>query len=171
MSTNSTTAYQVAAPAMSIPAKTARLRPTAQATTKPADLMAPSPSPVMYLVIFGAWLASLIWFQPRLLMLLDMAYNLPSRIALWTFIGFIDFAWLYGMYNLGVVLFAVFYQISKAPPPSPSCTPPATISWRRASAPVCSRTTQTTRCTFWTTLRSKPSKNAWTLLLRNTLVW
>ena len=73
--------------------------------------MAPSPSPVMYLSIFGAWLASLIWFQPRLLLLLDMAYDLPSRIALWTFVVFIDFAWLYGMYNVGVVLFAMLYRV------------------------------------------------------------
>lgn len=73
--------------------------------------MALPPSPVMYLTIFSAWIASLIWFQPRLLMLLDMAYDLPSRIALWTFIGFIDFAWLYGMYNIGVVGFAALYGV------------------------------------------------------------
>jgi cellulose synthase/poly-beta-1,6-N-acetylglucosamine synthase-like glycosyltransferase len=73
--------------------------------------MAAPPSPVMYLTIFAAWIASLIWFQPRLLMLLDMAYDLPSSIALWTFIGFIDFAWLYGMYNIGVVGFAALYGV------------------------------------------------------------
>lgn len=71
--------------------------------------MAAPPSPLLYIAIFSCWIASLIWFQPRLLVLLDMAYNLPSRIALWLFIGFIDFAWLYGMYNIGVVAFAFLY--------------------------------------------------------------
>lgn len=73
--------------------------------------MAAAPSPVMYIAIFSFWIASLIWFQPRLLMLLDMAYNIPSRITLWLFIGFIDFAWLYGMYNIGVVVFASLYGL------------------------------------------------------------
>ncbi len=75
----------------------------------PARPMAAPPSPVLYLTIFTCWIAALIWFQPRLLLLLDMAYNVPSTIALWLFIGFIDFAWLYGMYNLGVVGFAFLY--------------------------------------------------------------
>lgn len=78
----------------------------------PSHPMAAAPSPVMYITIFSFWIASLLWFQPRLLLLLDMAYSLPSRIALWTFIGFIDFAWLYGMYNLGVVAFAFLYRVS-----------------------------------------------------------
>lgn len=112
---------------MSLPSPTIHLpRAVAQATTKPADLMAPAPSPVMYLVIFGMWLLSLVWFQPRLLLLLDMAYNLPSRITLWTFIGFIDFAWLYGMYNLGVVLFAVFYTLLNKK--SPLVVAPAAVA-------------------------------------------
>lgn len=98
------TIHFTAAPALSLPAKT-----TVKTAEKPERLMAAPPSPVMYLTIFTAWIASLIWFQPRLLLLLDMAYDLPSRIALWTFIGFIDFAWLYGMYNIGVVAFATLY--------------------------------------------------------------
>ncbi|MBK7935930.1 MAG: glycosyltransferase [Lewinellaceae bacterium] len=98
----------VQAPAMSLPIETV-VQPPVKAAAKPERLMAASPSPVMYLTIFTAWIASLVWFQPRLLMLLDMAYNTPSRIAIWTFIGFIDFAWLYGMYNMGVVAFATVY--------------------------------------------------------------
>ncbi|MDX1911123.1 MAG: glycosyltransferase [Saprospiraceae bacterium] len=78
--------------------------------TNAATNLAKAPNPVMYITIFAVWLAAVVWFQPRLLMLLDMAYSLPSRIALWTFIGFIDFAWLYGMYNVGVVGFAAWHQ-------------------------------------------------------------
>jgi len=109
MSSKNTTQFSPAQ-VMSIPALPA-IKTTAQAPAKPECVMAASPSPVMYLTIFTAWVAALLWFQPRLLLLLDMAYSLPSRIALWTFIGFIDFAWLYGMYNIGVVAFATLYKM------------------------------------------------------------
>ncbi|MBL7775931.1 MAG: glycosyltransferase, partial [Saprospiraceae bacterium] len=93
-------------------------RTDALAGTKSAQ--APAPSALMYLTIFTAWVLAILWFQPRLLMLLDMAYNLPSRLALWLFIVFIDFAWLYGMYNLGVVGFALVYKLlaKKSIPPT-----------------------------------------------------
>ncbi len=71
---------------------------------------AKAPKPTLYIGIFATWLATVIWFQPRLLMLLDMAYSPGSRLALWAFILFINFAWLYGIYNIGVVLFALFYN-------------------------------------------------------------
>ncbi len=95
---------------MSLPVDAIRKQP-AKAAAKPERLMAAPPSPLMYLTIFTAWIASLLWFQPRLLLLLDMAYDIPSRIAIWIFIGFIDFAWLYGMYNMGVVAFASLYGL------------------------------------------------------------
>lgn len=75
--------------------------------------MAVSPKPTLYLTVFGAWLLALVWFQPRLLLLLDMAYNWASELALWLFIGFIDFAWLYGIYNVAIVGFAVWYQLMR----------------------------------------------------------
>lgn len=109
MPSKNTTQYS-ALQAMSVPA-TAIQAKAVKTSLKSDRLMAASPSPAMYLTIFSAWIASLIWFQPRLLMLLDMAYDMPSRIAIWTFIGFIDFAWLYGMYNMGVVAFATLYKL------------------------------------------------------------
>jgi cellulose synthase/poly-beta-1,6-N-acetylglucosamine synthase-like glycosyltransferase/uncharacterized membrane protein (UPF0136 family) len=105
MSSKNTVQF-TAAPALPLPSKTAK-----KSAEKTERTMAAPPNPIMYIAIFATWIASLLWFQPRLLLLLDMAYNLPSRIALWTFIVFIDFAWLYGMYNIGVVLFAIFYKI------------------------------------------------------------
>lgn len=69
-----------------------------------------APRPWMYVFIFTMWIASLAWFQPRLLTLMDMAYNTPSWIALALFIAFIDFAWLYGLYNVGVILFALGHR-------------------------------------------------------------
>jgi cellulose synthase/poly-beta-1,6-N-acetylglucosamine synthase-like glycosyltransferase len=79
-----------------------------QSRTKP--LKAEAPNPAMYITIFVVWVAALIWYQPRLLMLLDMAYSMPSRMAIWVFIFFIDFAWLYGIYNICVVGFAFLYR-------------------------------------------------------------
>ena len=83
---------------------------TAQSGVKNERFTPKAPSPAMYLFIFGVWLAAIVWFQPRLFQLLDMAYNWPSRIALITFIFFIDFAWLYGVYNLTVIGFAAYYR-------------------------------------------------------------
>lgn len=74
------------------------------------------PSAALYLFIFSTWFAAIIWFQPRLLLLLDIAYNLPSKIALLLFIGFIDFAWLYGLYNIGVVVFALYVRFFPGKP-------------------------------------------------------
>lgn len=107
MPSNNTSKY-ASAQVLTLPVQTTQHLATRSETTV-ATQMAKAPSPVMYITIFAVWLAAVIWFQPRLLMLLDMAYNWPSRIALWTFIGFIDFAWLYGMYNVGVVGFAALY--------------------------------------------------------------
>lgn len=68
------------------------------------------PSGAMYFVIFAVWIAAIIWFQPRLLMLLDLAHSTGAWISLALFIAFIDFAWLYGIYNIAVVGFAIFYR-------------------------------------------------------------
>lgn len=92
-----------------------RVKPAEQSAhtrsnSKKSSLAAQAPSPAMYRVIFGVWIAAIIWFQPRLFQLLDMAYSWPSWIALATFIFFIDFAWLYGVYNLTVIGFAAYYR-------------------------------------------------------------
>ncbi|GAB4242723.1 MAG: hypothetical protein Kow0027_01340 [Saprospiraceae bacterium] len=68
------------------------------------------PKPWLYVSIFVAWALSLWWFQPRLWTLLDAAYSTPSWVALFSFILFIDFAWLYGFYNVGVVAFALIHR-------------------------------------------------------------
>ncbi|TNE57780.1 MAG: glycosyltransferase [Bacteroidetes bacterium] len=104
-----------------LPAATAGVpRNVAQQYTRQ---MAAAPKPTLYLVVFSVWIAALVWFQPRLLLLLDMAYNLPSQIALWLFVGFIDFAWLYGIYNVAIVSFALYYRIkNKVAPASGNLT-------------------------------------------------
>ncbi len=69
-----------------------------------------NPKPYLYWTIIGAWIILLLWFQPRLWALTDMAYDLPSLLTLLLFIIFIDFAWLYGMYNIGVIIFALIHR-------------------------------------------------------------
>ena len=68
-------------------------------------------SPLMFVLIFVAWTASLLWFGPRLLQALDAAQGPVSSFALHYFIVFIPVAWLYGIYNLSVVLFALITRL------------------------------------------------------------
>ncbi len=67
------------------------------------------PSPLMYITIFVVWMASLAWFGPRLLGLLDAGDNWVSTALLGYFVVFVAVAWLYGIYNLVVVGFALIY--------------------------------------------------------------
>ena len=70
-------------------------------------------SPLMFVFIFSAWFAALAWFGPRLLQSLDAAQGPVSSFALHYFVVFIPVAWLYGIYNLSVVLFAIIDRLLK----------------------------------------------------------
>lgn len=76
----------------------------------PTQKLSYDPKPHLYISVFVAWIASIVWFQPRLFQLLDMSYNWGSWMALMGFILFIDFAWLYGFYNIGVVVFSLIHK-------------------------------------------------------------
>ena len=69
------------------------------------------PKPGLYIFVFVSWIACIFWFHPRLAMLMEMANNPVEWVVLAFFILFIEFAWLYGMYNLGIITMAVFYKI------------------------------------------------------------
>lgn len=71
------------------------------------------PKATMYTFIFLTWIAALIWFEPRLFQLLSIASNSLEYFSLLVFIIFIDFAWLYGIYNIGIVAFAISYKIAR----------------------------------------------------------
>ena len=107
---NNTDRALVASAGLEMPIPPSILKNPREKAARRKLLYAAAPRPWMYVFIFGMWLASLAWFQPRLLQLLDMAYNLPSWAALALFVAFIDFAWLYGLYNVGVILFAVGHR-------------------------------------------------------------
>lgn len=69
-----------------------------------------APKPFLYITVFGVWIFSLGWYGPRLFSLTDIAYDLPSLLVILTFIAFIGFAWLYGFYNVGVIVYALIYK-------------------------------------------------------------
>lgn len=76
--------------------------------------IAQAPKSTLYLWIFGSWVLSLLWFEPRLIQLLTIAETPLQYASLIVFIIFIDFAWLYGLYNISIVLFAVYYKLKKS---------------------------------------------------------
>jgi cellulose synthase/poly-beta-1,6-N-acetylglucosamine synthase-like glycosyltransferase len=69
-----------------------------------------NPKATLYIFVFLAWAFCLIWFEPRLIQLLPLANNIQGWIALLLFIVFINIAWLYGLYNIAIVLFAIYYN-------------------------------------------------------------
>lgn len=86
-----------------------------------------SPRPHLYIFVFTAWLASVIWFHPRLASLLDLATTPFGFGALLFFIVFTQVAWLYAFFNFGVIIFAIIYRkrhaqidVDTGPLPSPA---------------------------------------------------
>jgi cellulose synthase/poly-beta-1,6-N-acetylglucosamine synthase-like glycosyltransferase len=72
-----------------------------------------APKKSMYVAIFTIWVLALFWFEPRLLEILNMAHTPLQYLSLLIFILFIDFAWLYGIYNLTLMAFAIKYKMQK----------------------------------------------------------
>lgn len=79
-------------------------------------IISQAPKPYLYISIFTVWAGSLLWFGPRLFGLLDLAYSFPSFITMMLFILFIGFAWLYGFYNVGIMLFVFIYKFFNKKP-------------------------------------------------------
>jgi cellulose synthase/poly-beta-1,6-N-acetylglucosamine synthase-like glycosyltransferase len=69
-----------------------------------------NPKATLYIFVFVSWVFCLAWFEPRLIQLLSLANNIQGLLALFMFIIFINIAWLYGLYNIAIVLFAVYYN-------------------------------------------------------------
>ncbi|MDX2282714.1 MAG: glycosyltransferase [Bacteroidia bacterium] len=66
--------------------------------------------PALYLSVLAAWAACLWWFHPRLWSLLGMAGTPLEYASLAFFVAFVELAWLYGLYNLGIVAFALYVR-------------------------------------------------------------
>lgn len=67
-------------------------------------------SPAMFVFLFVAWGAALAWFGPRLLLSMKAADGPVSWFGQGYFVVFVAIAWLYGLYNVSVVLFAIAYR-------------------------------------------------------------
>lgn len=70
----------------------------------------PRPAPHLYLFIFAAWIGSVLWFNPKLIQLFSLVTNAFEWEAMLFFVVFINIAWLFGIYNLGVILFSRLYK-------------------------------------------------------------
>lgn len=68
-------------------------------------------SGAMFAFLFVLWIAALIWFGPRLLQSLSAATGPVSLFAQTYFITFVCIAWLYGLYNISVVCFALISKV------------------------------------------------------------
>ena len=69
--------------------------------------------PHLYSVILVTWALALFWFHPRLVSIVDMAQTPWQRFNLWFFVLFIELAWLYGLYNIFLIVFAQVYRKRK----------------------------------------------------------
>jgi cellulose synthase/poly-beta-1,6-N-acetylglucosamine synthase-like glycosyltransferase len=90
-----------------------------------APAAAPAPSPAMYAAVFAVWLLALVWFHPRLAGLLHMATTPMGWAALAFFVAFTELAWLYGLFNVGVLVFAAVYRRTRVRQPHPPAFDPA----------------------------------------------
>lgn len=90
------------------PPSTSKTKTKGFTSTSSAYLQVPRPH--LYRTIFAVWGFCLIWFHPRLVELFYMAYTPTEWICLIFFVLFIEFAWLYGIYNLSLVGFALYYR-------------------------------------------------------------
>ena len=66
--------------------------------------------PHMFAAVFGMWVLALAWFHPRLWSLTDLAEGPWSRASIIYFVVFAEIAWLYGIYNLVLVGFAMWHR-------------------------------------------------------------
>lgn len=68
------------------------------------------PRPNLYIAILAIWGTCIWWFHGRLLSLLVMADSTLEWMSLAFFIVFVEFAWLYGVYNIMLMTFAFWYK-------------------------------------------------------------
>lgn len=67
------------------------------------------PKPHFYLTVLTLWAAAVAWFHPQLATLPALGKTVWAKGALWFFVLFIDIAWGYAAYNVGVIVFGAWY--------------------------------------------------------------
>ncbi|MFY9234032.1 MAG: glycosyltransferase [Fimbriimonadaceae bacterium] len=76
----------------------------------PAGFVRHKTRPHMYVFVLGVWLLSLAWFGPRLWALLEVGTTPFEKAALGFFVVFMQVAWLFAIFNIGVVVFATVFR-------------------------------------------------------------
>ncbi|MFK7925410.1 MAG: glycosyltransferase family 2 protein [Bacteroidia bacterium] len=87
-----------------------KMLPKIVVPAKESETFSNPPKPHLYRAIFLVWGTCWLWFHPRLIQLLYMADSPLEWSFLLFFILFIEFAWLYGVYNLSLIGFAFWYR-------------------------------------------------------------
>jgi cellulose synthase/poly-beta-1,6-N-acetylglucosamine synthase-like glycosyltransferase len=67
------------------------------------------PKPHFYLAVLTLWALAVGWFHPQLATLPALGKTVWAKGALWFFVLFIDIAWGYAAYNIGVIVFGAWY--------------------------------------------------------------
>ena len=67
------------------------------------------PKPHFYLAVLTLWAMAIAWFHPQLATLPALGKTVWAKGALWYFVLFIDIAWGYAAYNVGVIVFGAWY--------------------------------------------------------------
>jgi cellulose synthase/poly-beta-1,6-N-acetylglucosamine synthase-like glycosyltransferase len=70
--------------------------------------------PHMFVTVFAAWALLLAWFHPRFWSLTALASDGVEFASIAYFVVFAEIAWLYGVYNIVLVIFAGIYKRSGA---------------------------------------------------------
>ena len=81
--------------------------------------------PSMYLVVFGVWIATVLWFGEVLVDLVRAGDTWWIRAMTMYFVLFVSIAWLYGIYNLSVIAFATLHRKRMKRRPQPPLASPA----------------------------------------------
>ena len=68
------------------------------------------PKSHLYMAVGATWLLSIFWFHPRLASLPSLATSWYEWLAIAFFIVFVEVAWLYGILNVGILVFAAVYR-------------------------------------------------------------
>lgn len=63
--------------------------------------------PHLFIAIFAAWVLAIGWFHPRMWSLTQVADGPFAFASIAYFVIFAEIAWLYGFYNIAIVLFAL----------------------------------------------------------------
>jgi cellulose synthase/poly-beta-1,6-N-acetylglucosamine synthase-like glycosyltransferase len=66
--------------------------------------------PDLFIGVFFAWAAALAWFHPRMWSLTELADGPWAFASIAYFVVFAELAWLYGLYNVGIVATAFLHK-------------------------------------------------------------